>query len=175
MHDLTERETTMTNITQLPTDVKPAKKRRRWPFVAALPVVLLVGVAIGQANPETTPAADSSTLGPVGSALRATPGPTVTVTSAPRPAATVKVTSPPVVTTVTKTVTPAACAKALDQADRLEAAFQWETDWIVRYLNAVSEFDVDKLNTMNAEIGPKTDQYAGVIPAYEALAKACRR
>ncbi|MGH3489473.1 MAG: hypothetical protein ACRDP8_16410 [Actinopolymorphaceae bacterium] len=106
--------------------------------------------------------------------------PTVTVKAAPKPAETVEVPGPVKTQTVTKTktvtkkVTPAACAKALDQGDRIVEAFQWVNGWTVDYLTAVSELDVVAMDELNGEIGGKSDEYAGIIPAYEALATVCR-
>lgn len=78
---------------------------------------------------------------------------------------------------VTKTVTetPDACRDAIAEADRIVEAFQWETDWIVKYLTAVSELDVARMEKLNDEMSGLGDKYEGVIPSYRAAAAACEQ
>lgn len=66
-----------------PVEPKPAKGKRRWPWIVAVPVAFFIGVGVGGVGGDTTPVA--STLQPT---IRE-PGPTVTVTAPPAPAVTV--------------------------------------------------------------------------------------
>lgn len=130
-----------------PQQPKPAKPRR-WPWVAgAVGLAFFVGLGIGLSDSSTT-------------ASEPLPAPTVTVTAPGE--------------TVSEEVTPPVCEDALAEADRIVEAFRWQMDWIIRYLSAASELDASAMGEMNGEIGDKAEQYAGVIPTYEAAAEQCR-
>lgn len=90
----------------------------------------------------------------------------------------VQVEEAPEVRTVTKTVerAPQACLDALEKGDVLASQLEWAIDWSIDALTAASQFDIDMMDELTAEMNANAEkpEVQGVLPSYKELASKCR-
>lgn len=129
-----------------PNPTTAPKKAKRWPWFAAIAAALLIGGAIGSSGGDTP-------------------------TATPQPAETVTVTE-----TKTETVetTPASCIEALDAAENVIAYASQSLDIVADSFEAVSEFDVDRVEANTKKMEALTPKIAVQRDVYNPAAEDCR-
>lgn len=149
-------------------DEKPAKtekKRRRWPWIAAVPVAFFAGVVLGVAPTDTTA---TTATPPVNEAVEE-PAPTVTVTPDP------KVVTKTETNTVTKRVVPQSCLDGLDAAESLVHEVMIPFGEVtIDLLDATNTFDLAGIESATAEIDRLTSRTERIVAEYNAAADECR-